>query len=164
MDKKNTSALICGSFDPITKGHLDIIKRASLEFGRVYLTAFINPEKKYLFSTDERLSFMKMATAELQNVVCDYNTGMVYEYVIEKDIDCIVKGVRNEGDLSYEREMARFNFEHSGRETIFYYADESLTDCSSSAVREALKNGTSLAHLLPESIAEEVKRAYESKR
>jgi pantetheine-phosphate adenylyltransferase len=163
MKKKNTSALICGSFDPITRGHLDIVKRASLEFERVYLTAFVNPEKKYLFSTDERLSFMKTATKELKNVVCDYNTGMVYEYVIEKDIDCIVKGVRNEEDLSYENEMARFNFEHSGRETIFYYADESLTDCSSSAVRDALKNGADLAPLLPEGIVEEVTRAYESK-
>ncbi len=160
---KKSTALICGSFDPITKGHLDIVERASEIFDTVYLTAFINAEKEYLFSKDERLAFMKKACAHLQNVVCDYDAGMVYEYVIKNDIDCIVKGVRNESDLSYESEMARYNKEHSKRDTLFFFAKKDLYNCSSSAVREALKNGADISALLPESIVDEVEKAYESK-
>ena len=162
-DNKERSALICGSFDPVTKGHLDIVERASRLFGKIYLCAFINPEKSYCFSTKERLSFMKKATSHIPNVVCDYNEGMVYEYLIKNNIDCIVKGIRNEKDLEYEKKMASFNYLHSKKETLFFFASEGLSDCSSSLVRDALKSGGSLAGLIPESILEDVQKAYRNK-
>lgn len=161
--RKESSALICGSFDPITRGHLDIVERAGEIFDKVYLVAFINAEKEYLFSTDERLSFMKKATSHVKNVICDESSGMVYEYVIKNGIDCIVKGIRNERDLSYEGEMARFNKEHSKRDTLFFFAREDLHDVSSTAVRDALKKGENVSLLLPDGIAEEVQKTYKSK-
>jgi pantetheine-phosphate adenylyltransferase len=162
-DKKERSALICGSFDPITKGHLDIVERASRLFDKIYLCAFINPEKSYCFSKDERLFFMKKATAHLPNIVCDYNEGMVCEYLIKNDIDCIVKGIRNANDLEYEEKMAEYNRLHSGKDTLFFFANRSLCDCSSTLARCALKDGSSLYALVPEAICEDVKRAYEKK-
>ena len=159
--KNKKTALICGSFDPITLGHLDIVRRAASIFDTVYLTAFINPDKKYCFSQEERIKFMQDACADIPNVVCGFDTGMVCDYVKNNNIDCIVKGIRNEKDLSYETKMADFNREHSGRETLLLVASEALSDCSSTLVRETLKSGGDLSALLPESIISELKAAFE---
>ena len=163
-NNKKRSALICGSFDPITLGHLDIVRRASSLFDTVYVTAFINPEKSYCFSKEQRLAFMKAACADIKNVVCDFSDGMVCDYVKSKDIDCIVKGIRNEKDLSYEAEMADFNRRCSGRETLFFVSSKELESCSSTLVRSALEKGGDLSLLLPASILDEVKTAFCKKR
>lgn len=161
MESKNKkTALICGSFDPITLGHLDIVKRTSLLFDTVYLTAFINPEKKYCFTQEQRLAFMKNACADIPNVICGFDTGMVCDYVRNNNIDCIVKGIRNEKDLIYEAKMADFNREHSGRDTLLLVSSSELSECSSTLVRETLEKGGSPDSLLPESILSEVKAAF----
>ena len=162
MENKNKkSALICGSFDPITLGHLDIVKRAAALFDIVYLTAFINPDKKYCFTREQRLDFMKTACADIPNVICGFDTGMVCDYVKHNNIDCIVKGIRNEKDFLYEAKMADYNREHSGRETLLLVCSEHLSECSSTLVRDALKNGADLSELIPESISDAVKTAFE---
>ncbi len=162
--KEKSSALICGSFDPITKGHLDIIKRASAVFDKIHLVAFINPSKKYLFDKEEKLLFMKAACQDLENVLCDFDEGMVCDYLKKHNIDCIVKGIRNEGDLKYEKEMAEYNKKHSERDTLFLLASDGLCSCSSTLVREALDMGLSIEDLLPANIASLVKERYEKKR
>ena len=162
-NNKKRAALICGSFDPITLGHLDIIRRASSLFDTVYVTAFVNPEKSYCFSEEQRLSFMKTACADIQNVICDSNSGMVCDYVKSKGIDCIVKGIRNEKDLAYEAEMADFNRRCSGRETLFFVSSKELENCSSTLVRSSLENGDDLTPLLPASILSKVKTAFRRK-
>lgn len=161
---EKSSALICGSFDPITKGHLDIIKRASALFDKIHLVAFINPSKKYLFCKEERLLFMKTACQDLENVVCDFDEGMVCDYLKRHNIDCIVKGIRNEDDLKYEKEMAEYNKKHSGRDTLFLLASDGLCSCSSTLVREALDMELSVDDLLPLSIASLVKESYEKNK
>ena len=162
--KNKKTALICGSFDPITLGHLDIVRRAACLFDTIYLTAFINPDKKYCFTKEQRLSFMKSACADIPNVVCGFDTGMVCDYVKNNGIDCIVKGVRNEKDLSYEAQMADFNREHSGRDTLLLISSKELSECSSTLVRETLKSGGDLSKLLPKSIISELKAAFEANK
>ena len=159
-DRNKRSALICGSFDPITLGHLDIIRRASALFDTIYLTGFINPEKKYCFTVEQRLAFMKAACADIPNVVCDFNCGMVCDYVRNNNIDCIVKGIRNERDLAYEAEMADFNREHIGRDTLLLISSKEFSECSSTLAREALKSGNDLSSLLPENIIANIKTAF----
>ena len=161
MENKNKkTALICGSFDPITLGHLDIVRRAASLFDTIYLTAFINPEKKYCFTKEQRLGFMTSACADIPNVLCGFDSGMVCDYVRNNNIDCIVKGIRNENDLAYEAKMADFNREQSGRETLLLVSSSELSKCSSTLVRETLEKGGDLTALLPESILSEVKAAF----
>ena len=106
-------ALITGSFDPITVGHLNLIERASKIFDEVFVVAFINPQKSYRFDTETRLELMRAATKHIKNARCDFSSGMVFEYVKENGIDCIVKGARNGADFEYEAQMAIFNLEKS---------------------------------------------------
>ena len=146
-------ALITGSFDPITVGHLDIIERTSRIFDEVFVVAFINPQKSYRFDEKTRLELMRAATAHIENVRCDFSSGMVFEYVKENGIDCIVKGARNGTDFEYEAQMALFNLEKSGAETLILPASPALCDCSSTKVRSYLDRGMSVDELLPDEVA-----------
>ena len=145
-------ALITGSFDPVTRGHVDIVERACALFDEVHFIAFINPDKKYMFDTETRVEMMKKATAHLPSVICGSDGGMVYEYVKRNGIDCIVKGARCGADFEYEAKMAEYNREHGGVDTLILCASPELCECSSTEVRRRLTKGESADELLPEGV------------
>ena len=119
-------ALITGSFDPVTNGHLDIIKRTAAVFDSVVVGIFINPEKKYLFDVNERIEMLSEAVKDLKNVTVDSSEGYVAKYVEQNSIDVIVKGVRNSVDFEYEAKMAKINKQiYSGAETLLIPASVS---------------------------------------
>ncbi|MBP3582537.1 MAG: adenylyltransferase/cytidyltransferase family protein, partial [Clostridia bacterium] len=91
---KKETVILPGSYDPVTIGHLDIIKRAAEEYERVYAVIFINPNKSYRFSLDDRVRMLMIATEGLENVLVSYSTGLVIDYMREHEIDKIVKGYR----------------------------------------------------------------------
>ena len=151
-NKKISSVILPGSYDPVTLGHLDVIKRAAEEYDEVYAVVFVNPDKKYTFSIDQRVSMLMLATDELDNVIVSYSNGLVIDYMRDHDIELIVKGYRNDVDLEYEKKQAEWNLKMGGYETRFVEASETLTTVSSTLAREKIKNGEDLSDILPESV------------
>jgi pantetheine-phosphate adenylyltransferase len=146
-----------GSYDPITLGHLDIIRRAAEKYEEVYAVIFINPEKKYRFSTEDRLEMLKLATSDIPNVICDSYDGYVVDYMKKHDIEKIVKGYRNSKDLEYEKVQAEYNFLHGGYETELLLSDEKYEKISSSEVRSRLSEKEDFEELVPSKVFEYIK-------
>ena len=137
-------AIVTGSFDPVTAGHLDIIERASRVFDEVYAVIFNNRRKEHFFSPESRLSMLKKACENLGNVSVDYSEGFVADYCLEHGIGVIVRGIRDSSDVEYEINMADNNrILGSGLETVFFPARKGLAGISASAVREELEKGGS---------------------
>ena len=157
-NKKISSVILPGSYDPVTLGHLDIIRRASEQYDEVYAVIFVNPDKKYTYSLDQRVKMLMLATDELENVLVSYSNGLVIDYMREHDIELIVKGYRNDVDLEYEKKQAAWNLKHGGYETEFVKASTSLSDISSSAAREKIKNGESLESILPKKVIDYIEQ------
>ena len=145
------TALIPGSFDPITMGHIDIIERAAGKFDRVIVAVMNNDSakhdrtlssKKYTFDMQKRLDFVRVSLAHLNNVEVISSTGMLIDLFDEVGADVIVKGVRNGDDLEYEMKHAKWNKEHNERvETLFLPANERLSSVSSTMVRALMEEG-----------------------
>ncbi|MBE6667004.1 MAG: pantetheine-phosphate adenylyltransferase [Ruminococcaceae bacterium] len=151
--KKNEKkiAIVPGSFDPITYGHIDIAKRAAQCYDKVYFAVMINREKKYLFSIEERVEIAKAALSEFENIEVISSEGMLWELAQKLSANAIVKGYRNNIDLEYENKMAKYNKEHyPNAETVLLKADEKLSYISSTVVREYLSQGKDLSGYLPE--------------
>ena len=141
-----------GSYDPITLGHLEVIRQAAEKYGEVFVTVFINPEKKYRFSVAERVEMIRLATEGLENVTVDSYGGYVVDYMRENKIEKIIKGYRNDVDLEYERRQAEYNLEHGGYETELRLCDGRFADISSTRARELIESGGDLSALLPEKV------------
>ena len=154
MNKKDLKVILPGSYDPVTVGHMDIVRRAAEEYGEVYVVAFINPNKKYLFSVSERVSMLMLACDKLDNVLVSYSDGLVIDYMREHGIDRIVKGYRNDVDLKWEKEQAEWNLTHGGYPTELIMCAEGMADISSTAVRAALSEGRIPEELLTPEVAE----------
>ena len=151
--------ILPGSYDPVTKGHLEIIKRAAEAYDEVFVVAFINPSKKYRFSVEDRVRMLALATDELDNVIVSYSTGLVVDYMREHGIEKIIKGYRTEADLSWEREQAEWNLSHGGYETELWRCESGFEAISSTAVRDALDGGDdgTVSALVPESVLRYIK-------
>ncbi len=157
--------LLCGSFDPVTRGHASLIRRAAALFDEVDVVLFENSDKKYLFSAEERLAFLSAVCAGIgPHVQAARSTGTVAGYAVSHNVDCIIKGVRGASDLFYEQDMAALNRLAGAPETLFFPTEPACAHISSSAVREFLKHGLPTDGLLPPEIEDTVHRAYEQKK
>ncbi len=158
-------ALICGSFDPVTLGHVDQIRRASNMFNEVTVAIFKNSSKKYMFSEEQRLEMLKSAVAEFPNVQAELCSGLVAAYVRKNKIDVIVKGVRNQTDCAYEMDMARANkMIYDGCETLLLVSHGDVTGISSSLVRTLIANGESISKFVPQSVCQEIDKYYKKQK
>lgn len=151
-----SKVLITGSFDPVTVGHEDIIRRAALCFDEVRVTVFLNPEKPGMFSPALRVSLLERVCAAYPNVTVDFDGGMVADYVKREGISLILRAVRSEEDLAYEMKMADYNRDRSGVETLLLAASPALASVSSSEVRRRIADGEDYASLLPAEIRGEI--------
>ena len=152
-----SSVILPGSYDPVTLGHLAVIERAAREYDEVYVVAFVNPEKSYTFSPDERVAMLMLATDHLPNVLVSYSTRLVVDYMREHEIDKIVKGYRDDRDYQYELVQAEWNKTHGGYDTVLWKCDAENGGISSTVAREKMENGDSLEGILPESVIEYLK-------
>ena len=143
-----SAVILPGSYDPITLGHIEILKKAASSYDEVYLVAFVNPEKKYSFTLDERVKMMMLAADELDNVLVSYSTGLVIDYMREHGIEKIIKGYRNETDLEYERKQAEWNLKNGGFETELIRCDGEFEEISSTLAREKIMKGEDLTGIL----------------
>ncbi len=159
MKDNKTVAIVPGSFDPITYGHIDIVKRAARLYDTVYLAVMINDRKQYLFSIDERREIATAALENIGNVRVISSDGMLWQLARDMSADALVKGYRNGADYEYEQKMAQFNFEHCKEaRTVLLKADAALTMLSSSVVREKIANGEDIDKFMPPKAAELVKK------
>ncbi|WP_331740691.1 pantetheine-phosphate adenylyltransferase (plasmid) [Streptomyces cyaneofuscatus] len=128
-------ALFPGSFDPVTQGHQDILRRAALLFDEVVVCVMFNANKTGRFPVTDRLDQLRAAATELSNVTVDSHTGgLLVDYCSRAGIDVVIRGVRGVPDLEYEMSMARMNHELAGVETVFIAADPALAHISSTLV------------------------------
>ena len=152
-------AVCPGSFDPITNGHIDIIKRAAELFDEVTVLVVTNPDKKCVFSPEERAELIKKATAEISGVKVDLFSGLLADYVKANEICAIVKGIRSSSDFEYEFQMALANRSLApGAETVFITADPQNMYVSSSLIRQIATFGGDVSDFVPKSIVEEIEK------
>ena len=158
-------AVYAGSFDPITLGHLDIIKRASLISDNLIVAILENPNKKCLFTIEERKKHLELVTSNIKNVEVDLFKGLLTDYINKKDIDVIIRGLRNAVDFAYEQQMQLINNKlNDNVETIFLAADEKHISLSSSAVKEVAIFGGNIDFMVPKEIINFVEQKYINKR
>ena len=144
-------AIYPGSFDPVTNGHLDIIRRSRTVFDTVIVAVLQNLEKKPLFSADERLGMLRQVTRSWPNVRVDSFDGLLVSYAVEKGARVIVRGIRAVTDYEYEFQMALMNRRmESSIETIFMLPSSEYSYLSSSLVKEVYALGGKITGLVPE--------------
>ena len=144
-------AVYPGSFDPCTNGHLDVITRAAKLFDKVVVAVLVNSAKTPMFSVDERVELLKLATEGLENVEIQSFSGLLVDFMKLVDANVIVKGIRAISDYEYEFQMALTNHALANDiETIFIPTSQDYMFLSSSIVREVAKYGGSLKGLVPD--------------
>jgi len=144
-------AVCPGSFDPITYGHLDIIKRASSHFDEVVVAVFINSTKQSLFTVEERIEMIKETTKELPNIKVDSWSGLTVDYCKQNNIDVITKGLRAVSDFDYELQQAQVNL-RAGVDTMFMATDPAHSFLSSSLVKELAKYNGDISSMVPQAV------------
>lgn len=148
-------AVCPGSFDPITFGHLDIIKRASTLFDKVIVLISVNSAKKPSFSLYERMMMIERNTVQFDNVVIDILDGLLADYVKDVGAIAIVKGLRAVSDFEYEFQMALANKKlYSGAETVFLTTSAENMYLSSSVVKQIAEYGGNISPFVPENVLE----------
>ena len=146
-----------GSFDPVTLGHLQVIRRAAKMFDKVIVAVLINSSKTPTFSVDERMDLLRQVTADLENVEIASFDGLLAEYARERGVNAIVKGLRAVSDFEYEFQMAIANKKlNPDLETIFITADSDLMYLSSSMVREIGSMGGDISNFVPECVHDKI--------
>ncbi len=144
-----------GSFDPITNGHMDILKRAAALFDKVILLLAVNPSKKSTFSVEERLKMMKEAVKDMPNVEVDFTSGFTVNYAKKVGSSHIIRGLRAVTDFEYEFQLAAANkFVDSDVDMVFLMAGQTTSFISSSMINELHKNGADISPLVPPSVVE----------
>ena len=151
-------AIVTGSFDPITLGHMEIIKYACEKYEQVYVVALVNEAKEYMFTMEQKKALIEKAISGFNNAIADAYVGLTADYMHKNGIAKIVRGVRNEADLEYEKDLAQKmkEFDQSF-DTEIIKCKEGYENISSTVVREWLKRGDGLENLLPYSIIPLVK-------
>ena len=154
------TAVCPGSFDPITLGHLDLIRRASVLFDRVLVCVMSNGEKdRGMFPPEERLRLARLAVADLPHVEAELWTGLLADYARARDACAVVKGVRGGGDFDMEYQMAWINDSLApGLETVLLPASPRYVWFSSTMAREMIRYGQDLERYLPSAVAEEIRK------
>ena len=145
--------VVCpGSFDPVTNGHLDIIRRAAELHDEVHVVVGANRAKHGMFTVDERVAMLKEVTGDLPNVMVGTFRGLLVEYCRARGVSAIVKGLRAVSDFEYEMEMAQMNYRLAEIETLFIAANPVYSFLRSSLVKEICRYGGDVTSLVPEAV------------
>ncbi|MEK4424313.1 pantetheine-phosphate adenylyltransferase [Solibacillus sp. FSL K6-1523] len=154
-------AVVPGSFDPVTKGHLDIIRRAADVFDTVYVAVLNNSAKQSLFSIDERIELLKEVTIDLPNIRIESSSGLLIDYAREKKAKVIVRGLRAVSDFEYEMQITSMNrVLDENIETFFIMSKNQYSFLSSSIVKEVAKYGGNIGELVPTIVEEALKEKF----
>jgi pantetheine-phosphate adenylyltransferase len=159
------TAICPGSFDPVTNGHLDIIRRAARTFDHVIVAILTNPRKAPLFTTLERSEMLKECTQDMPNVSVDSSAeGLLVEFARAKGAQAIVKGLRPIQDFEYEWQMGMVNMQlNDAIETYFLMSRNEYSYLSSSIVRELASFGGSLENMVPSNVEQRLRQKFPQK-
>jgi pantetheine-phosphate adenylyltransferase len=150
-------AVCPGSFDPVTNGHLDIVRRASRLFDEVVVAVGTNVSKNRLFTAEERIAMMQRACSDLANVTVEGFAGLVTTFCAERDVTAIVKGLRAASDFDYELQMAQMNSSLTGVETVFIPTSPDRGFVSSTLVKEVAGFGGDVSAFVPAFVHEQLR-------
>ncbi len=149
-----TKAVFPGSFDPLTMGHLNLIKRASRLFDELIVTVGTNISKRSVFTPDERVALIQKSVADLPNVTVRTEGGLTVDFVKSVNASVILRGLRNSKDYEYEAGIAQMNhYLDNGIETLFLLTDAKYAFISSSLLKEVLHFGGDISELVPPAVA-----------
>lgn len=155
-------AVYPGSFDPLTYGHLDVIKRASQIFDELIVSVLNNKDKTPLFSVEERVKIIEEATKDIPNVQVDCFSGLLTNYASEKDLHVAVRGLRAITDFEYELQIAQTNrmLSNGCLDTVFLTTSLEYAYLSSSGVKEIASFGGDISQCVPDFIAKQIYKKY----
>lgn len=156
------SIAVCpGSFDPVTNGHLDIIKRGSNVFDTLYVVVLNNSSKNPLFTVQERIELLKQVTESIPNVVVESYSGLLIEYAKQKQASTILRGLRAVSDFEYEMQITSVNRVLDKEiETLFMMTNNQYSFLSSSIVKEVAKYGGNISELVPPVVKEALSKKF----
>lgn len=154
-------AVCPGSFDPVTLGHLDIVRRAAHLFDQVIVLVTLNPKKQALFTPEERCALLRRVTGDLPNVLVDSHDGLLVDYLKAHQADVIVKGLRAMSDYEYEFQMALTNRQlYPDAETVFLTTSLERMYLSSSLVKQIAHFGGDISGLVPPEIIDDIQNKF----
>jgi pantetheine-phosphate adenylyltransferase len=159
---KLASIAVCpGSFDPVTYGHLDIIKRGANVFDQVYVCVLNNSSKKPLFTVEERCELLQQVTSNLPNVTIESFQGLLMDYARSKKANAILRGLRAVSDFEYEMQITSMNrVLEENIETFFMMTNNQYSFLSSSIVKEVAKYGGNISDLVPKVVEEALNKKF----
>ena len=152
-----TIAIYPGSFDPITNGHIDIIKRASKLFDKLIVLVSLNPQKKYVLTDEERVETVKKSCAQFKNVEIVASKSLVLDFAKKVNACCIIRGLRNHND--FDSEMQLFQFNHtidSNIETMLMFPSANYLFLSSSSIKELVMFNSDIDNYVPSVVKDEI--------
>lgn len=149
------SGAVCpGSFDPVTLGHIDVFERAAAQFDEVVVAVLVNPNKKGMFTLEERIELIEASCAHLPNLRVESGQGLVVDFARDRGLTAIVKGLRTGTDFEYELQMAQMNRHIAGVDTFFVATAPRFSFVSSSLAKEVASLGGDVTALLPDIVNE----------
>ncbi|MDO4779278.1 MAG: pantetheine-phosphate adenylyltransferase [Tissierellia bacterium] len=154
-----------GSFDPVTNGHLDIIRRAAVTFDEVVVAVLVNSQKKGLFSMEERIEMLQELLYDYDNVSVKLFSGLLVDFLEDENIDAIIRGLRAVADYEVELQLAHLNkYISKGKyETLFMVAGTDVSFLSSSVVKEIASYHGDISNLVPDQIVQRIYDKYKEK-
>ena len=161
MDKRFVRAIFPGSFDPITNGHLDVVKRGMKLFDELIIAVGRSPIKNQLFTPEERVEMIAELITDTPGVMVESFEGLMVEYARRKKADVILRGLRSLTDVQYEFQLAMTNRAVAGLETVFIMTSEQYGFTSSTLIREVASLGGDLSKLIPKSICNRLQKRFE---
>ena len=145
-------AVFPGSFDPITIGHLDIVKRGTKIFDEIIIAIGDNTDKKYMFSKEKRVEFVERTFSDYDKVKIESYNGLTVDFCKKNNIEFMIRGLRNSADFEFEKSIALTNREITGIETIFFLTSPENSFISSSIVRDLIRNKGDYKLFIPKGI------------
>ena len=156
-----TKAVFPGSFYPMTNGHINIVQRAAKLFDEIDVVIAVNDDKKYLFSTEERLSLVQELIMPFRNVAVHTWDGLIVEYAKQTGAKVLIRGIRNMNDFSYEFDLSLMNHNLNPEvETLYIPTDQKFLLLKSSAIKELAKLGGDVSGMVPENVKKALERKY----
>lgn len=158
MEHNPVTAIFPGSFDPITNGHLDVIGRGNKLFDNLIIAVGQNPKKEEFFTPEERVEMLKELVKDMPRITVESYDCLTVKFAAEKNVDVMLRGLRNLTDVQYEFQLAMINRNVAAIETVFVMTSEEYGFVNSTMVREVAMLGGDVSRLIPPSVYEHVKR------
>lgn len=156
-----TKAVFPGSFDPPTFGHLNVIERASSLFNEIDVVVAVNPEKKYLFSAEERVEMLSELTEKFSNVHIHTWNSLIVDYAVKNNANVLLRGIRNATDFAYEFDLSLINHSLNSKiDTVFIPCEQKYVTIKSSSIKELARFGGDISQMVPDLVADKLREKF----